>query len=459
MSDNFEKHFIIITFITSFFTVFLTTGVNIGSPAIASEFGMNNVLQNWIPTVLVFVTTIFTLPASQITGKYGFKKSLIVGQTIVLFGIILTCISLSTEMFFSARILQGLGLAIAGVAEMAIIVLAIPEERRGRALGIVSSSVFLGISASPVICGFLVQHFGWRSLFYITIFFNTIGLILMLTKVKGEWKTNENEKLDVKGMVLYMIGILLFIYGITILYDGRAIILVLLGLILLAAFGFYELRQKAPAFNVRLFKSHPFTLYNFSGLFMYVAVVALVTTFNYHFQIVKGLSPQTTGLIMLIGPVVMAITAPNAGKLSDKYHPQKIATIGMVLTVFAFVILSFMEKNTPLYIIVIAMVLQAIGMGLFASPNVNAIMSSIHKKFAANACASQLTMRSVGQTLSFGLLTLVFRFIMGSMDLTSSNYALIVESSQLVCLISAIACIIAIILSIAGLKFEKKISF
>ncbi|WP_292815683.1 hypothetical protein [Methanobrevibacter sp.] len=74
MSDNFEKNFVIITFITSFFTVFLTTGINIGSPAIASEFGMNNVLQNWIPTVLVFVTTIFTLPAGQITGKYGFKS-------------------------------------------------------------------------------------------------------------------------------------------------------------------------------------------------------------------------------------------------------------------------------------------------------------------------------------------------------------------------------------------------
>ena len=61
-------------------------------------------------------------------------------------------------MFFSERILQGMGLAIANVAEMAIIVLAIPEEKRGRALGLIVSGVYLGTSVSPVICGFLVQH-------------------------------------------------------------------------------------------------------------------------------------------------------------------------------------------------------------------------------------------------------------------------------------------------------------
>ncbi len=459
MSDNFEKHFVVITFITSFFTVFLTTGINIGSPAIASEFAMNNVLQNWIPTILVFVTTIFTLPAGQITGKYGFKKSLLIGQAVILFGIVLSCISFSTEMFFSARILQGLGLAIANVAEMAIIVLAISEEKRGRALGIIVSGVYLGTSVSPVICGFLVQHFGWRSLFYITIFFNTIGLLLMLLKVKGEWKTNENDKLDLKGMALYMAGILLFIYGITILYDGEAIVMVLLGLVLLLIFGFYELRRNSPAFNVKLFKNYPFTLYNFAGLCGYLAVMALVTIFNYHFQIVRGWDPQITGLIMLISPVVMTITAPNAGRLSDKYHPQKIAAVGMTITVFAFVILVFMEKNTPLYIIVIAMVLQAVGMGLFSSPNMNAIMSSVDNKYAAHASASQLTMRAIGQTLSLSLMTLVFGVIMGSLDLTSNNYALIVKSSQLVCLICAVGCVIAIVLSVAGLKLEKKISF
>ena len=232
--------------------------------------------------------------------------------------------------------------------------------------------------------------------------------------------------------------------------------LVLLGLVLLVGFGFYELHQKAPAFNVNLFKNHSFTLYNFAGLCGYLAVMSITTIFNYHFQIVRGWDPQITGLIMLISPVVMTITAPNAGKLSDKYHPQKIATIGMLIAVFSFAILLFMDKSTPLYIIIIAMVLEAIGMGLFSSPNMNAIMSSIGNEYAAHASASQLTMRAIGQTLSLSLMTLVFRLIMGSLDLTSNNYALIVKSSQFVCIICAVACILAIIVSVVGLKLEKR---
>lgn len=84
MNRDFEKYFIIITFITSFFGVFITNGVIIATPQIASEFGMNNVLQNWIPTILLLVMTIFTLPLGQICSKFGFKRSLLIGISVTL---------------------------------------------------------------------------------------------------------------------------------------------------------------------------------------------------------------------------------------------------------------------------------------------------------------------------------------------------------------------------------------
>ena len=145
---NFENYFIFITFITSFFSVFILTGVILGAPEIGAEFKMNNIVQNWIPTILVFVVTIFTILAGQLCGKYGFKKSLIIGQIIILIGLAICCISISTEMFFASRIMQGIGIAIVNVCEMAIIVLAINKENRGRALGIIVTGVYLGTSLS-----------------------------------------------------------------------------------------------------------------------------------------------------------------------------------------------------------------------------------------------------------------------------------------------------------------------
>ena len=458
MSKNFEKYFIVITFITSFFSVFITNGVIIGTPEIAAELGLNNVWQNWIPTILVLVVTMFTLPSGQICGKFGFKRSLIIGETIILIGLVLCCLSVTKELFFASRVLQGIGIAISNVCEMAIVVLAIDKQSRGKALGIIVTGVYLGTSISPVVCGYLVQNFGWRYMFYITIFFNAIATVMMYLKVKDEWKTNENDKIDYKGMILYMIGMFCFIYGITTVMSLEGQIITILGIILLIGFAYFELQQRMPAFEFHLFANRPFTFYNIAGLCGYFAVMMITTIFNYHFQYVRGWDAQLTGLILLISPVVMSVTAPNAGKLSDKIHPQKIATVGMIITIFAFIILIYMDAYMPLALIVLAMVLQAIGMGLFSSPNMNAIMSAIDQKYAAHASASQLTMRGVGQTLSLSVLTLVFAWVMGSLQLSSQYADLIVQASQIVCIICGAACVIAVIASVIGLKYDK-ISF
>lgn len=84
MKLNSETYVVFVAFITSFFAVFLSAGIVLGVPAIASEFAMNNVIQNWITTLTALVIAVFTLPAGQISGKYGVKKSLIIGVSIFL---------------------------------------------------------------------------------------------------------------------------------------------------------------------------------------------------------------------------------------------------------------------------------------------------------------------------------------------------------------------------------------
>lgn len=152
----------------------------------------------------------------------------------------------------------------------------------------------------------------------------------------------------------------------------------------------------------------------------------------------------------------MAIMAPNAGKLSDKIHPQKLAATGMVIAAIGLGILTFLDGQTPIYFLIIAMILEGIGMGLFSSPNMNAIMSSVPPKDAPTASASQATMRTIGQTMSLGLLTLIFAWIMGSLKLAPQHTLMIVQSSQIICGICTIACIIGIFSSLIGIRSKDE---
>ena len=456
MKFDIEASVVIVSFLTSFFAVFLSAGIVIGVPSIASEFAMNNIVQNWIITIALLVVAVFTLPAGQISGKFGVKKALIAGVLVFLLASIGACLSFSTESFLFFRVIQGIGGAFSNVAAMAMVVQAIKPQNRGKALGFTVTGVYLAGSLSPVICGFLVYNLGWRSMFYFTIPFFVVCIGLMIWKIPGDWKTYENDKIDTLGYLIYGIGILLFIYGFTSLMNVIGQVCVLIGFILLIIFGYYETRAYSPAFNMNLFKNMKFTSSNIAALCSYLAVAALTTILNYHFQYVRGWNAQMSGLILIVTPIIMAFMAPNAGKLSDKIHPQKLAAIGMSIATVSLLILIFLDADTPIYLIVLAMILQGIGMGLFTSPNTNAIMSSVPPNEAPNASASQSAMRTIGQTMSLGLLTLVFAWIMGSLKLSSQYADMIVQSSQIVCIICTSICIIAIFASLVGIKSKDE---
>ena len=452
MKLDLEKYVVFVSFITSFFAVFLSAGIVLGVPSIASEFGMNNIVQNWIITIALLVVAVFTLPAGQISGKFGVKKSLVVGVLIFLLASIGACLSFSTESFLFFRVMQGIGGAFSNVASMAMVVQAIKPQNRGKALGFTVTGVYLAGSLSPVICGFLVYNLGWRSMFYFVVPFFVVCIALMIWKIPGDWKTYEDDKIDSIGYLIYGIGILLFIYGFTSLMNMTGKICAVIGFIMLIVFGYYETRVNTPAFNMSLFKNMKFTSSNIAALCSYLAIAAITTILNYHFQYVRGWNAQMSGLILIITPIIMAVMAPNAGKLSDRIHPQKLAAIGMSIATVTLVILMFLDANTPIYLIVIAMVLQGIGMGLFTSPNTNAIMSSVPPKETPNASAAQSAMRTIGQTMSLGLLTLIFAWVMGSLKLSSQYAGMIVQASQLICLICTIICIIAIFASLVGIR-------
>ena len=452
MKIKFETYVIFVSFITSFFAVFLSSGIVLGVPAIANEFGMNNVVQNWIPTIALLVVAVFTLPAGQISGKYGIKKSLIVGVGIFLIASIGGALSFSTETFLLFRVIQGIGMAFLNVSAMAMVVQAINPKNRGKALGFTVTGIYLAGSLSPVFCGFLVYNLGWRSMFYFVIPFLALCIILMLVKIPGEWKTYENNKIDSVGYIIYGIGIVLFIYGFTNLMNTAGIISTIAGICLLVIFGYYELNTDSPAFNMNLFKNMKFTSSNIAALCSYLAIAAITTLLNYHFQYVRGWNAQISGLLLIITPLIMAIIAPNAGKLSDRIHPQKLAALGMTIATMTLVIMLFLDASTPLYLIVIAMILQGIGMGLFTTPNTNAIMSSVPPNETPNASAAQSAMRTIGQTMSLGLLTLVFAWFMGSLKFSSQYADLIIKSSQLISLICTVICIIAIFASLVGIR-------
>lgn len=451
-----EKKNIILLICTvlSFFTVFAVNAVMVVIPSIASEFHMSNIVQNWITIIFLLVVAVMSVPAGQISGKYGLKKVTILSIILFIIISIVNVLITSAEVFLACRFILGISLSFINVTSMAMIVSAFKPEERGKALGINITGVYVGLSLSPVLGGILNYHLGWRSVVLFGVPFLFVILALLLTKIDEEWITFADIPLDIKGSFSYGIGMVLFMYGFTILNTPLGVLLTILGIIILIIFGLIELRQPHPVFDIRFFKNRKFLSSNFASLCAYLATFAVTTILNYHLQYIKGFDSQSAGMVLLVAPLCQVVLAPIAGRLSDKYVPQILAAIGMALGTISLFLFSFLSAETPIEFLIMSMIIYGVGFGLFSPPNTNVIMSSVPPKDTSVASAAVSTMRTVGQAMSMGILTLIFAFVMGDVPIVEQYYPLLISSCQITCLICVVLCIASVFASFVGIKSD-----
>lgn len=449
--DTLNRYVIIIGILCSFAVAFNSNALSVALPTIANDFQISNIMQNWIVNVYLLVIAITSVPFGKICGKYGLKRTLIIGLLIYIIGAVLSGIAPNEIFILLARIIQAVGSSILFVNVMAMITAQISPQKRGQAVGLTVMGVYVGLTSAPTIGGLLVQYSSWRSIFYITLPLIFISIFL-LSRISSEWSMDVDVPLDVKGSILYMLGISLLMYGFTVLNEMTGLLLAVVGVVVLIIFAKYELKIQNPIYDIKLFYNLKYASSNIASFISYFATFVVTYILNYHFQYLNGLKPETTGIILIVSPLLMAIVAPFSGKLSDKIEPKIIASAGMAMVTIAMFILTFLNESTPLYMIIIAMILQGVGFGLFSSPNSNIILGSVEKKDIPTASASLSTVRTIGQSFSLGLLTLIFSFVMGNVQIVPSNYHLLVQSSHITMIFSTILCVIAVILSLVGVK-------
>ena len=443
---------LLICSILNFFAVFAVNAVIVIVPDVAGEFHMSNITQNWISIIFFLVVAVLSVPAGQISGKYGLKKVTILSTILFIVISVVNVLVTSSEAFLLSRLILGISLAFINVTSMAMVVSAFEPDERGKALGINIMGVYVGLSSSPVLGGILNYQFGWRSVILFGVPFLLVILVLLLTKIEDEWITFKDIPIDLKGSLSYGIGMVLFMYGFTILNEMTGVVLTILGIAILVIFAAIELRVDNPVFDVRFFKNRKFLSSNFASLCAYLATFSVTTILNYHLQYIKGFDSQTAGLILLVAPLCQVVLAPIAGRLSDKFIPQIMAAIGMGLGTISLFLFSFLDANTSFEFLMAAMVLYGIAFGLFSPPNTNVIMGSVPPKDTSVASAAVSTMRTVGQAMSIGILTLVFAFVMGNVPMTEQYFPLLTESCQITCLICVVLCLASVFASLVGFK-------
>ncbi|MCK9151611.1 MFS transporter [Methanobacterium alcaliphilum] len=453
------KHYVlIIAALSSFLTPFMGSSVNVALPAIASQFQIDAIIQNWIPASFLLAAAIFAVPFGRISEILGMKKIFTYG--IILFTISSFLAALSPDAFYLIifRVMQGIGSAMIFVTGLALLTRVYPPQDRGKAIGINIAVVYIGLSLGPVLGGILTQNLGWQSIFWFAVPIGLLTTMIVLWKLKDEWADARGEKFDVLGSILYSIALFLLMYGFSLLPAPQGLFMLLIGVLLLFGFVKWELSNSSPVFNMKLFKNFTFAFSSLAALINYSATFAVSLLLSYHLQYINGLDQQTTGFILIAQPLVMAIVAPLAGRLSDKKNPQVLAGIGMSITTLGLFLLAFIHENTSLTMIILSLMMLGLGFGLFSSPNTNAIMGSVERKYYGIASATVSSMRLIGQSFSIGMVTLIFAYILGRVQISPEYYHLLLQATQICFILFSIMCFVGIFAALAKRNHNNKIN-
>lgn len=457
--DN-ERRFrfvvIAVTSFASFMTAFMGSAINVALPLIGKQFNTSAVLLSWLATAYLLTAAVLLVPVGKLSDIYGRTKLMKIGILVFAASSVVCGASTTDIMLLVSRLFQGAGSSMIFSTSTAILVSAFPPKERGKILGINVTSVYIGLSSGPFLGGLITHYFDWRFIFYISSVIGIFVLLMAEIYIKVEWKEAEEEKFDTSGSIVYISALVMVMLGLTFLPLISGIALLVIGLAAMYMFFRFEERKISPVFNVKIFISNKtFTLSNLSALINYSATFAVGFLMSLYLQNVLSLSPQDAGLILVTQPLMMAIFSPFAGRLSDKIEPQIVASSGMAILTVCLVVFTFLSPGFGLVTIILNLSLLGFGFALFSSPNVNAIMGSVEKKYYGVASSTLASMRMIGQMFSMGIVIVIFSLLIGKADIIQQNPSGFMMSVKIAFILFSVLSFIGIFTSLSRGKIHK----
>ncbi|HEY2595135.1 MAG TPA: DHA2 family efflux MFS transporter permease subunit, partial [Chloroflexota bacterium] len=364
----------------------------------------------WVAIAYLVTLAALVVPFGRLADLAGRKLLYVAGFIVFIAGSALCGFALSLPWLILFRVVQAVGAAMLQANSVAIITAAVARRRLGRAIGVQGAAQAIGLSVGPSVGGFLIDSLGWRWVFFIAVPFGLIGTVLgwlVLPTTPALEARGRRERFDWVGALLLGPSVALFMLALTFGnewgWTSPALIgVTVLAVLCLGLFVATELRADSPLVDFGLFASRLFTIGILAGLLSYSVLFGSLFLIPFYLERILGRSPAEAGLLLSPVPLALAVMAPLAGTLTDRYGSRLPTVTGMLLSAVALFMLAVApDGGLPLTLLMLGVL--GIGLGLFTPPNNSAIMGSAPERQLGVAGGILNMTRSLGTSLGVAL--------------------------------------------------------
>lgn len=355
--------------------ILASTIVNVAIPDFMHAFGVGQGQAQWLATGFLAAMTATMPMAPWSVGTFGQRRTYIAALGAFIAASLLGGLSTNAELVVGSRILQGAAAGIIQPLAMITLFEVFPSDRRGRAMSVYGLGVILAPALGPALGGLLVEQFGWRGVFFLTLPPCALGLVLAGWFMPWRDASANRRRFDGIGLLLLVLFLMSLLEGLTKSQFGAlsAVPLLLLAVALLSGIGFvgWELRHRQPMLELRIFRNSRFAAASVVAFAYGFGIYGSTYLIPLFVQTLAGYDALQAGLLLVPGGVVLGGVIPLAGLLADRGAAHLVVMAGLILFGLSFYGMSYAGAATAFWTLAIVIVVGRIGLGLVI-PGLNA---------------------------------------------------------------------------------------
>lgn len=393
----------------------------LGIPAIARELALDARTLSWFPLATVIGNAMFQFPAARLGDRFGRKRLFALGLLIAALASGLAAMSATGWAIIACRFFQGIGNAIIFATGVALVADIAPESQRTRALGIYMAACYLGITGGPLFGGVVIEHLGWRAVFYLPVPLLVLTSAICFLVLRWEAHGDRERRLDFTGVLIYGIAIACIAPALQDITGRWNAIALGAGLLFLAVFSIDQYRKPHALVDVRLLIHNArFGLACLTVFFVNASTFSIPFVMTLYLQFVRALSPQDTGLVLMLQAILTSVVSPLAGRLCEYFAEHTIAYAGLACVGAGLAVFAALAGSTPIVLVPLALILVGGGLGLFEPLAMNFTLSAIGIEHRGGAAALVNSTRVLGSFVSLGLISAYLSLAVGPVVISAA---------------------------------------
>lgn len=383
-----------------------STIVNVAIPDLSRHFVLGQERAQWVAASFMIAMTLSMLLTPWLLNRYGLRRTFIGAALLLGVGGLIGGMSPTYGVMIAMRVAEGVAAGIMQPLPNILVLRVFEEREQGKAMSLFGFGVVLAPALGPSLGGFLVEAFGWRSIFFVVVPLTLLSWWMARRYMAVDSvMMGERKPLDWRGLVLAGVATVVLLNGLVEMRESlqTGLMLAALGVVLLAAFVSWQLRAAEPLMDMRLYSYRQFAAGAVVAFIYGAGLFGSTYLLPVYMQMALAYTPSRAGLVLMPAGFVLALTIAVAGRLTGRIAPHRLVSFGLALLALSFLLMAMGSAATPYLMLVLWAVLGRIGLGCILPSLSLGAMRGVDFSLIAQGSSCINFLRQLGGAIGVGL--------------------------------------------------------